>query len=834
MIATVAFVIIGFSIACNGLFAALIVVHRRRIAADAAQPPHFQKVSIVLTLRNLDDGLEENLVSVLSTDYPDFDVFFAVDGPDDPCVPVLERVRARFPQTKTTVVFTGHPLSGNPKIAKLASLEKGTGAPLLWVLDSDVRVTPHTLAALVSEHTRRDARIVFSPVRCRGGRTFGSVLEMCYVNFFLAGSVLAAWQFFRQRVVVGKSLLIDRMTLDRFGGFAFFSDVLAEDHWLGESFSRSGFQVRCNCTWVDNIKETTTLRNFFSRMERWAKLRYNLKRGVYLLEILFNPLALTLLFIPVLKLTALFLLPGVAVLRIALEYLVFFAVNDSDRNLLTVLSVAPAALVKDGIMFFLYFVPFFSRTVNWRSGRIRIGKDTRIVADEGRDAASRAVPERPASVVAVLMGMGHLRAAWPLRHLGAGRVMVYGSEHNTPAGEYRIWRTIRDAYYLISRAGDVPFFGRLLTRAMLWLQRIDPYYPRRDSPRPNGAVRHLERLIRRRGLCRTLVERVSERRGPVIHTYFATAFAVDHAFGPERENYLVICDADINRVWVPIEPQQSRIRYLVPCGRAKSRLLAYGVPEERIFLTGFPLPKENVGSERGLEVLKSDFLKRLLRLDPAGRFFRLHRESVRHWLDRSTDAELPEHKFTVTFAIGGAGAQTELAFTVLKSLSGPVREGRIRFFLSIGIEKRIFEKALRLAGGLGLSDEGGGFRLVFDPDPFAYLDKFNACLRSTDVLWTKPSELSFYCGLGLPVLLAPAIGTHEELNREWLLSIHAGVEPPGPVEYCREWLFDLRDSGQFAEAALDGFLKARKLGTCKIERLITQGTFEDGDSPLNR
>ena len=29
-------------------------------------------------------------------------------------------------------------------------------------------------------------------------------------------------------------------------------------------------------------------------------------------------------------------------------------------------------------------------------------------------------------------------------------------------------------------------------------------------------------------------------------------------------------------------------------------------------------------------------------------------------------------------------------------------------------------------------------------------------MRTTDILWTKPSELSFYCGLGIPIVMAPA------------------------------------------------------------------------------
>ena len=68
--------------------------------------------------------------------------------------------------------------------------------------------------------------------------------------------------------------------------------------------------------------------------------------------------------------------------------------------------------------------------------------------------------------------------------------------------------------------------------------------------------------------------------------------------------------------------------------------------------------------------------------------------------------------------------------------------------------------------------------------------------------------------------MAPAIGSHEELNATWLHNIRAGIEPPGPVESCNEWLFDLRDSGRFAEAAWNGFLKARKRGAFRIKRLV--------------
>ena len=439
-----------------------------------------------------------------------------------------------------------------------------------------------------------------------------------------------------------------------------------------------------------------------------------------------------------------------------------------------------------------------------------------------------------AVVISVLMGLGHLRAADPLKHLAAEGVLVYGSRNTTPPAEYRLWRGIRRSYYFFSQAGSIPVMGALFLRFLVWLQHIDPYYPRQDRSRPTASVRYLDYLIRRRGLCSGLIEKIRGYAGPVIHTYFATALALDQKGDTALLNYLLICDSDFNRVWVPLNPRRSSLRFLAPCTQVKRRLLSYGVPEEQIFLTGFPLPRENIGSERELEVLKNDLFMRLARLDPCKRFFQTHYRSVASWLDRTGEPPHSE-RITITFAIGGAGAQAELIFTILKSLRSAVRKGIIRVMISVGIQKRIVEKVFGYINRLGLYGEiGKGVEVIFDPNPSVYLDRFNASLRQTDILWTKPSELVFYSALGLPIIIAPPIGTHEELNKRWLQEIHAGINPPGPVECCHEWLFDLRESGRFAEAAWDGFLKGRKLGTYKIERLINQGVFQEGQSPLEQ
>jgi len=442
-------------------------------------------------------------------------------------------------------------------------------------------------------------------------------------------------------------------------------------------------------------------------------------------------------------------------------------------------------------------------------------------------------------VVTVLMGLGHLRAAYPLRDLTHEGVVVYGSRRTTPAPEYRLWKRLRRLYYASSKAGTVPFIGKILVGLMLTIQRIPPYYPRSDQSRPNFAAKVLRRLIKKRGLCRGLRDKVAGAPYPVIHTFYATAIALEAleepAAGARRDHYLLICDSDFNRAWVPADPKRSRLRYLAPCTQVRRRLLAYGVPDEAILMTGFPLPKENVGSETGLEILKADLFERLLRLDPAGKFFSYHQKSVLGWLGRDAVPAARKGGFTVMFAIGGAGAQAEMVKKILSSLRNPIRAGDIRLTLSCGIQAKTFERVLRFIDATGLRDElERGLNVIYDRDVRGYLERFNAGLRRTDVLWTKPSELAFYCGLGLPILMADPIGAHEELNKRWLREIHAGVSPAGPVEACGEWLFDLRENGRLAEAAWDGFLKARKLGTYKIERLIRTGEFREGFSPLDQ
>jgi hypothetical protein len=184
--------------------------------------------------------------------------------------------------------------------------------------------------------------------------------------------------------------------------------------------------------------------------------------------------------------------------------------------------------------------------------------------------------------------------------------------------------------------------------------------------------------------------------------------------------------------------------------------------------------------------------------------------------------------------VGGAGAQKEIGLKILNSFKKRILNNDIRINLMAGIRQEVRDFFLEHVRKIGLSEKlGVGVNILYVSEREKYFQRFNFLLRTTDILWTKPSELSFYVGLGLPLIMAPPLGAHEHINKKWLSEINAGLPQEDP-ELAEEWIFELLHEGRFAGAAWDGFLKARKYGVYKIEELLTTGKTTPDPSPLKR
>ncbi|HHV99143.1 MAG TPA: hypothetical protein GXX36_06175 [Clostridiaceae bacterium] len=431
-------------------------------------------------------------------------------------------------------------------------------------------------------------------------------------------------------------------------------------------------------------------------------------------------------------------------------------------------------------------------------------------------------------VISANMGLGHQRAVYPLRDNAHNGIRLFGDDLVSSSKERRLWMIFQKSYEFLSRTRNIPLVGPPLFSILEKVQNISPYYPFKDRSRPSFQVKSLYSLIKG-GMGHGLSTLLSSKRLPVITSFYAAAIAVEEL--TDLPVYCIICDADINRVWVSKDPKKSRIVYFVPCGRAMRRLKQYGVPDDRIFVTGFPLPDENIGG-LSMHILKRDLSQRLDRLDPTGHFSIIHGEEVAYYLGHTKYSTKKPECITVTYAVGGAGAQTEIARDVVRGLMPQIKAGKVKLNLVAGVRENVRQNFENFLNKMGLSNNEA-VRVIHDNSFERYYLKFSDILHTTDVLWTKPSELSFYCGLGIPIIMAPCIGPHEAANKMWLQEIGAGI-PQVDAKYCGEWLMDYLIDGRFAQAAWDGFLYARSMGKYKIQEVLATGTMTREISPVKR
>lgn len=406
------------------------------------------------------------------------------------------------------------------------------------------------------------------------------------------------------------------------------------------------------------------------------------------------------------------------------------------------------------------------------------------------------------------MGYGHQRAAYPLSDIARERIITANSEKVADPRELARWDRIQGFYEGMSRLSGVPFIGPYLWAAYDQLQQIASLYPNRDLSHPTLAVWYLDRLIQK-GLARGVVQYASTESLPFVSTYFIPPLAAARA--GLRPIFCVVTDVDIHRIWVAPRPAESPIYYLAPSEIGRLRLLQYGVPPSHVFFTGFPLPEEN------LATLKEDLRARIARLDPNRRFLHRYGNTVQATIGEPGP---PSGPVTITYAVGGAGAQQDIASHILCSLADGIRAGRFRVNLVAGTRlavRSFFLDAIEMYGLSDLLDQG--IHVIAALQKRAYFEAFNACLRDTDILWTKPSELVFYTALGLPILMTRPLGAHEAKNRQWLRRMGAGFTQEDP-RACAEWLAHWIEQGMFAEAAFDGYMKAPRDGTRNIKRLV--------------
>jgi ceramide glucosyltransferase len=349
-----------------------------RARRDGPTPP----VSILKPLKGLDDGLYDNLAALARQDYPEYEIVFGAEDPDDPALAVARRVMEEHPDVPMTVRVSNRTIGLNPKVNNLVGLSARARFEHLLISDSNVRPDPGYLRAMTAELADPKVGLVSSVLAGTGERTVGALMENAHLNSFVLGGVCGAEVLAERACVIGKSMLFRRTHLNLMGGWWSVRDILAEDFILGARFQKAGFRVALSPHVLPTVNTTWSVERFTNRHVRWGQMRRWIVPFAFLGEPLLNPTPFLLAFLLAVLAVPTAIDPAIAATLtgagIALKGL-------SDEVLARRLRGRGYGLaglvwipVKDVLVAGLWGLAAVRRTVDWRGTVLWIGPGSRL------------------------------------------------------------------------------------------------------------------------------------------------------------------------------------------------------------------------------------------------------------------------------------------------------------------------------------------------------------------------------------------------------------------------------------------------------------------------
>jgi ceramide glucosyltransferase len=346
---------------------------KRYLAQPLPDQLNQEPISILKPLAGLDDGLEENLRTFFTQDYPDFEILFAMRTSADPAHALVERLRAEYPQVPTQLILTGEPPWPNAKSWSLHQMQQRARHSLLVMSDSDIRVDSQMLKTLAREFADPKLAVTTCPYRAVPGASFWSKLEAIGMNTEFLGGVLVARMLNGMDFALGPTIAARRDAIDAVGGWPYLQEFLAEDFVLGNEAAAKGLGVGLSSYVIEHRIGAQPLGKNFAHRLRWCRSTRRSRPAGYVGQLFTNPLPIALALWAVMPATWPALV-GTTILRAQAGH------ATAETVLHDPLCRRQWVLVplQDILSFAVWVAGFFGNTIDWRGETYRLEKDGRF------------------------------------------------------------------------------------------------------------------------------------------------------------------------------------------------------------------------------------------------------------------------------------------------------------------------------------------------------------------------------------------------------------------------------------------------------------------------
>ena len=119
-------------------------------ASSGSRPASWPPVTILKPVCGLEKNLRENLRSACVQDYPEYQVVFSVQVPNDAALPLLKDLQREYGADKVSIAVDGSQTAPNGKVRNLLGGLPYARYDLLVISDSDVMLGPDYLKTIVA------------------------------------------------------------------------------------------------------------------------------------------------------------------------------------------------------------------------------------------------------------------------------------------------------------------------------------------------------------------------------------------------------------------------------------------------------------------------------------------------------------------------------------------------------------------------------------------------------------------------------------------------------------------------------------------------------------
>jgi len=226
----------------------------------------FPKVSIMVPARNEEKSIQACVESLLSLDYPDFEVIVLNDNSTDTTGSILESIANRFPEKLTVINGTPLPQGWVGKPWACHQLSNHANGELFLFTDADTVHSPESLRAVVEFFLTEKVDFV-SMIPYEKMDTWGEATIIPMIHFLYFAYLPNDWIAKKPSVSVsaanGQYMFFKSEVYRAIGGHTAVKNNVVEDVFLAKAVKRAGYKtglvngsdiVTCKMYW--NFKET--------------------------------------------------------------------------------------------------------------------------------------------------------------------------------------------------------------------------------------------------------------------------------------------------------------------------------------------------------------------------------------------------------------------------------------------------------------------------------------------------------------------------------------------------------------------------------------------------